>query len=152
MASVSPCNGCPVALSIFIIGTEAYFLNEFKTCSLSSLTLSVNDGKALTAIISQYCETTAAASLICSAVLQFIIVPSPNSIPQASPDTFITIGFMPKFKAAFCVLKRVRKLELKNNNPKVLFFPNSIFLSGFAFNCFASSIHTLMLSISFMEV
>ena len=152
IASVKPCKGCPVALSILTIGTEANFINDFKTCSDSSFSLSVSVGKALTAIISQYCETTAAASFICSAVVPFIMVPSSNSIPQASPETFITIGSIPKFKAAFWVLKRVLRLELKNKSPNVLFFPNSLFFKGFTFKSFASAIQELIFSMSFMEV
>mgnify|MGYP000229818655 CR=1 FL=1 len=56
---------------------------------------------------------------------------------------------MPRFFAAFSVLKRVRKLELKNSNPNVLFFPNSIFASGFALISFASLIQVAILSMSF---
>ena len=59
---------------------------------------------------------------------------------------------MPKFNAAFCVLKRVRKLELKNNKPNVLCWPNSLFLRGFSFIFLASSIQELMFSMSFMDV
>ena len=45
---------------------------------------------------------------------------------------------MPRFFAAFSVLKRVRKLALKNNMTKVLFFPKLEFSNGSIFNKIAS--------------
>src|SRR5690606_31278115 len=48
------------------------------------------------------------------------------------------ITFIPRFIAAFCVLKRVRRLGFKNTRPNVLCFPNDSFALGLAFSSKAS--------------
>ena len=53
-----------------------------------------------------------------------VYVNAPTSF-HAPAFTSSTITFMPRFIAAFCVLKRVRRLLLKNIISKVLFLPNS---------------------------
>src|SRR5690606_22979352 len=45
---------------------------------------------------------------------------------------------IPKFMAAFCVLKRVRKLGFRKTNPIILCFPNASFALGEAFSVKAS--------------
>src|SRR5690606_9893153 len=88
------------------------------------------------------------ASLICSAVLVFMILPSSNSSAHPSEFKFMVIVFMPKFSAAFWVLKRVLKLELKNNKPIVLCFPKFSKEKGSCFIEIASSIRLFISGIS----
>ena len=151
MASAKACNGCAVALSIFTTGTVAYFWKLLRTYSDSSFALSCNDGNALTAIISAYCEITCAASLMCSDLSMFIIVPSSNSNFHVS-FTFKIMTCIPKFFAAFSVLRRVLKLELKNSMTNVLCFPNSENSYGFIFSKMASCIVSERFNRSFILV
>ena len=73
-----------------------------------------------------------AASLMCSTVVPLMMAPSSNSNAQPSLSTLNTMASIPKLLAATCVLKRVRKLGFKNNNPIRLLAPKGLSTKGFA--------------------
>ena len=99
-----------------------------------------NDGKVLMQRISKYCPSIGAASFTCSTVLPLMMAPSSNSSAQPSLSTLKTIASIPRFFAAICVLKRVRRLGFRNNKPIRLFSPSLLSTSGFALyiNAFAT--------------
>ena len=51
----------------------------------------------------------------------------------SSDLTSRTMGFIPRFRAAFWVLRRVRRLLLKNTRRTVLLWPSAWSAKGFAF-------------------
>ena len=70
----------------------------------------------------------------------FIGYPVVASIFGHAPAfTSSTITFMPRFVAAFCVLRRVRRLLLKNIISRVLFLPSCWYLYLSCFISFASA-------------
>ena len=67
---------------------------------------------------------------MCSTVVPFIIAPSANSKAQPSLSTLKTMGSIPKFCAATCVLNLVLKLGFKKRSPIRLSAPNFLSLKG----------------------
>ena len=137
--SAKACKGCAVALSILMMGIVANSANFRRTCSSSSRFLSVKDANARIATKSQYWDTTCAASFTCSDRRPLIMVSFSYSIAQASLLKFITITSKPRFRAAFWVLSRVRKLGLKNNKPIVLRCPKWACAKGSCLQLLASA-------------
>ena len=92
------------------------------------------------------------ASSRCSGLSPSIITPRSVSSFHAPWFMSSTMTFIPRFKAAFCVLNLVRRLELKNTIIKVLFLPSSQYLKRSALISKASSSAFLRSHISFTEV
>ena len=76
---------------------------------------------------------TGIASRMCSLLSPSITTPRPVSSFQAPWFTSRTMGFIPRFRAAFWVLRRVRRLLLKNTRRTVLLWPSAWSAKGFAF-------------------
>src|SRR5690606_14092448 len=68
-----------------------------------------------------------------------------------SLSIFMTMTFIPRFIAAFWVLRRVRRLGFRNTKPNVLYFPKASCACGLAFKASASLTIASKLSTSATE-
>ena len=89
------------------------------------------DGKVRIQRISKYFPSTGAASLTCSTVLPLMMASSSNSSAQPSLSILKMTGSSPSWRAATCVLSRVRRLGFRNSNP--ILFPSPSVLSAKGF-------------------
>src|SRR5210317_220404 len=124
-------------VSMLMTGTDACCANALMTLSSRSLDQSLNNGKALMPIRSQYRDNTPATSAMCSSASPSITAPGLNSTPQASWPGCSTTAMPPSCCMPSWNDVRVRIEGLRNSSATDL--PCRLELSGARFNSAAKS-------------